>query len=263
MARLERAPASAGFSFVSQRAAVMRRPVKCSGLVRNEPRRRRTHDLGTEHLVARPAGFVGDQRRIGRAARHQHIDGDAAAVELLGPHRRHRFERRFGRAIGQHAQHRDVARGVVDDAAEAAALHIGQRRAHQHHRRAHEDRHEAVPDLRRQFLDAGSARFGVGPDARHADAGIVDDGFDGAELGAGGGNGALAARFSAEIGGNGMQAITGGTVLGGKSTPARLGRNRPRQPNALRREVRPLSRGRFRQRRQLTALLGRTAKPSH
>jgi hypothetical protein len=94
----------------------------------------------------------------------------------------------------------------------------GQCRAHQHHRRAHEDCHEAVPDLRRQFLDAGSARLGVRPDARHADAGIVDDGFDDAELGTGGGHGTLAARFSAEIGDDGMQTIPRSIVLGGKST---------------------------------------------
>ena len=44
---------------------------KCCGLVRDEPGGRRAHDLRAQHLVARPTGFVGDQRRIGRAARHQ------------------------------------------------------------------------------------------------------------------------------------------------------------------------------------------------
>ena len=39
------------------------------------------------------------------------------------------FERGLGGAVGQHAQHGEIARGVVDDASEAALAHQRQRRA--------------------------------------------------------------------------------------------------------------------------------------
>src|SRR5262245_65270792 len=50
-----------------------------------------------------------------------------------------------------------------------------------HHWCAHEDGKEAIPNLRRQLLDAGMAHLGVGADRTHANARVINQCFDCAE----------------------------------------------------------------------------------
>ena len=45
-----------------------------------QPGRRRPHHVGAQHGGPVHAAAVGDEGGVGRAARHQHVDGDAAAV---------------------------------------------------------------------------------------------------------------------------------------------------------------------------------------
>jgi aspartate aminotransferase-like enzyme len=75
-------------------------------------------------------------------------------------------------------------------------------------------RSTAAPNFGREFFNARSTRLGVGPDAAHADAGIIDDRFDRAKARASGGDGALAAFRIGKIGENRMKAILGARMPG-------------------------------------------------
>jgi len=57
-----------------------------------------------------------------------------------------------------------------------------QRRLRDHQRRTDVDREETVPDIGGQLRDAGMIALRVGADRAHADAGIVDDALEPAEM---------------------------------------------------------------------------------
>jgi len=117
------------------------------------------------------------------------------------------FECCLGRAIGQHSQHGAIARGVVDDAPEPSFSHQWQGEACKYHWCAHDDGKEAIPNFRCQLLDAGMAHLGVGPDRTHANAGVINQGFDRAEAFARDFDCMRATRFRAQIGEDWTQAL--------------------------------------------------------
>src|SRR5262249_36775984 len=73
--------------------------------------------------------------------------------------------------------------------------------------RAHEHAEETVIDLGRKLLDAGMARFRVGPDRALADAGVVDHRLDRAEPCARGLDRAQAGALLREVGMDRVQPV--------------------------------------------------------